>query len=86
MLTNRKQRVVVKGAHSKWLPVYSGVPQGSVIGPLLFLVYINDLLDGIHSNGKLFADDAKLYRRLRGEDDSKALQEDIDKLQEWSHE
>lgn len=83
-LTSRKQRVVVKGAHSEWLPVHSGVPQGSVIGPLLFLVYVNDLLDGIQSSGKLFADDAKLYRRLRNASDSQDLQEDIDQLQEWS--
>ena len=61
-LSNRSQRVVVKGVLSDSLPVFSGVPQGSVLGPVLFLIYINDLLDGIQSSGKLFADDSKLFQ------------------------
>ena len=83
-LTNRTQRVVVNGVLSDILPVLSGVPQGSVLGPLLFLIYINDLLDGISSNGKLFADDSKIFREIVSEEDSQILQEDLYKLQEWS--
>ncbi len=63
-LTNRKQRVVLNGIESNWEDVYSGVPQGSVLGPLLFLIYINDLTDGIHSNMKLFTDDSSLFARV----------------------
>ena len=60
-LTNRQQRVVLNGRNSGWFTVTSGVPQGSVLGPLLFLVYINDLVDGVHSNIKLFADDTSIF-------------------------
>ena len=65
-LTNRQQRVVLHGVCSDWLPVTSSVPQGSILGPLLFLVYCNDALDYIQVNSTLalFADDSKLYRSL----------------------
>ena len=68
-LTNRTQRVVINGVHSDSLPVLSGVPQGSVIGPRLFLIYINDLLDSLTSKGKLFADDSKVFRKIIDERD-----------------
>ena len=64
-LSNRYQRVVLNGTKSDWLPLKSGGPQGSVLGPLLFLVYINDLTDNISSNIKLFADDSSLFTRVR---------------------
>jgi hypothetical protein len=64
-LSDRQQRVVLNGVHSSWLPLNSGVPQGSVLGPLLFLIYINDLTDNISSSIKLFADDASLFLRVR---------------------
>ena len=83
-LLGRTQRVVVKGEMSDVLDVWSGVPQGSVLGPLLFLIYINDLLDEITSKGKLFADDSKLFRKINSWDDCVALQSDLLKLQEWS--
>ena len=83
-LTNRTQRVVINGIPSDPLPVWSGVPQGSVIGPLLFLIYINDLLDNLKSKGKLFADDSKIFRKIVNPDDRVALQEDLNKLREWS--
>ncbi|CAL4257485.1 unnamed protein product, partial [Meganyctiphanes norvegica] len=68
-LSDRSQRVIVKGILSDSLPVWSGVPQGSVLGPILFLIFINDLLEGITSSGKLFADDSKLFRRIKSSDD-----------------
>ena len=64
-LTNRKQRVVINGIESEWETILSGVPQGSVLGPLLFLIYINDLTDNINSNMKLFADDSSLFARVK---------------------
>ena len=63
-LTNRKQRVVLNGIESPWEAIDSGVPQGSVLGPLLFLIYINDLTDNISANIKLFADDASLFIKV----------------------
>ena len=60
-LSNRKQRVVLNGIHSSWEDVNAGVPQGSVLGPLLFLVYINDQPDGLNSVVKFFADDTSLF-------------------------
>ena len=60
-LSNRKQRVVINGSHSEYLSIKSGVPQGSVLGPLLFLIYINDLEKNIKSKIKFFADDTMLF-------------------------
>ena len=60
-LENRFQRVVLNGQTSEWLPVESGVPQGSILGPLFFLIYINDLSIDIISTVKLFADDTSLF-------------------------
>jgi len=76
--------IVLNGALSGFLPVRSGVPQGAVVGPLLFLLYINDITDGI-SEIRLFADDYILYRQIRTHDDCITLQQDIDKLHHWSH-
>ena len=60
-LSNRKQRVVLPGAVSDWASIHAGVPQGSILGPLLFLLYINAIVHGIGSNIRLFADDTSLY-------------------------
>ena len=61
-LNNRKQRVALNGQSSNWVDVKAGVPQGSVMGPLLFLIYINDLSEGLITNAKLFADDTSFFR------------------------
>ena len=60
-LTNRFQRVLLNGQTSEWLPVKAGVPQGSILGPLFFLIYINDFSENIESTVKLFADDISLF-------------------------
>ena len=79
-----KQAVVVDGSRSSWRDVTSGVPQGSVIGPTLFLLYINDIQDNIQSTMKLFADDCAIYREICKEDDHQALQRDLQCLSTWS--
>ncbi|XP_019632664.1 PREDICTED: uncharacterized protein LOC109476223 [Branchiostoma belcheri] len=83
-LTGRKQRVVVNGSRSSWAPVSSGVPQGSVLGPVLFTLYVNDMPEVVDSTLKLFADDTKLYRSVGESQDCQELQNDLDKLQDWA--
>ena len=83
-LTDRRQRVVVDGEVSNWKSVLSGVPQGSVLGPILFLIYINDLDDSITSNVLKFADDTKLFRKVNTDGDKQHLQNDLDRLVKWS--
>ena len=82
-LGSRSQRVVLDGEESESIPVTSGVPQGSVLGPILFPIYINDLPDGIFSKVRLFADDTVLYLTIEGKDDGAALQQDLDRLSVW---
>jgi len=83
-LTQRVQRVIVNGSCSKWLSVKSGVPQGTVLGPLLFLIYINDIAKDLSSSLKLFADDCLLYREISCDEDVAALQRDLNTLSNWS--
>ena len=64
-LTDRKQRVCVEGSLSNWEDVLSGIPQGSVLGSTLFVVFINDMPDEITSLSKMFADDVKVFRQMR---------------------
>ena len=85
-LANRSQQVMVEGHASTPAPVTSGVPQGTVLGPLLFLIYINDLPMKVSSTTRLFADDSLLYHRIRSPEDARILQEDLDKLQDWEKE
>ena len=81
-LTEREQFVVVEGSHSPTLKVLSGVPQGSVLGPLLFVIYINDVANCISGGSKinLFADDIALYRIITSHDDYSVLQSDVNSI------
>ena len=83
-LVGRQQRVIVGGSRSGWTPVPSGVPQGSVLAPLLFTLYVNDLPDSLHCGVKIFADDSKLYRTVRLPVDSLALQDDLNAAANWA--
>ena len=83
-LKNRRQRVVVGKEKSEWEIVKSGIPQGSVLGPLMFVIFINDLPDAVSSTIKIFADDTKIYRKVNNDEDREILQNDINKLQEWA--
>jgi len=83
-LSNRTQQVVINNVTSNPCSVISGVPQGSVLGPLLFLLYINDFPEGVSSTVRLYADDALLYRVIRTREDIQALQQDLNILLQWS--
>jgi hypothetical protein len=81
----RKQRVVIEGQSSEWKSINSGVPQGSVLGPLLFLVYINDITESLESIPLLFADDAALLEIVDSPDESAfTLNNDLEKNSNWS--
>ena len=82
-LHDRKQCVSLNGHTSKWSPVTSGITQGSVLGPVLFVVFINDLPDADNTI-RIFADDTKLYGPVTSDQDRKQIQVDIDKLSDWS--
>jgi hypothetical protein len=83
-LSNRRQKVVVKGEHSSWSNVTSGIPQGSVLGPLLFVLYINDLPDVVDASILLFADDTKIYKEIITIEDQESIQNNINSMQNWS--
>ncbi|CAH8447575.1 unnamed protein product [Schistosoma bovis] len=83
-LVGRQQRVRVNSKLSSWETVLSGVPQGTVLGPVLFLLYVNDLPCLLSSSVLLYADDVKIWRTIRCKSDSLELQNDLKKLSEWS--
>ena len=83
-LCYRQQRVVVNGVKSDWAPVVSGVPQGTVLGPLLFSLHIDDITADIESEIRLFADDCVCYREVKDKEDTLKLQRDIDRLGNWA--
>jgi hypothetical protein len=85
-LSGRKQCVCINGSKSSYLNVTSGVPQGSVLGPVLFLLFINDLPAVINTRCQIFADDTKLYHPIVSLIDFNNVQHDIDKLVQWSDE
>ena len=82
-LCDRQQRVMVNGVKSDWAPVLSGVPQGIVLGPLLFSLYIN-ITEDVDSELRFFADDCVCYREIKDTEDTVKLQEDIDRLGCWA--
>lgn len=82
----RKQRVKLNGKFSDWSLVLSGIPQGSILGPLLFIIFINDLPEFCENSTDiyLFADDAKISKLIRSQSDQQLLQQSVDKIQQWS--
>ncbi len=81
---NRKQRVVINGSASDWAPGTSGVPQGSGLGPVLFVIYINDIDLGLNNFIAKFADDTKIGNSVISNCDRQSLQEDLRKISAWS--
>ena len=85
-LSNRKQLVVLNGKFSSWTNVEAGVPQGSILGPLFFLIYINDLSDNLKTNPKLFADDTSLFSIVHDLNVSaNDLNHDLKKINDWAY-
>ena len=84
-LSDRKQRVVHANSTSNWSSINAGVPQGSILGPLLFLIYINDIISNINANIRLFADDTSLYIIVdTPENAAEILNNDLDTIHNWS--
>ena len=85
-LEGRKQLVVIEGEQSDTMPVLSGIPQGSILGPLIFVLFINDLNDAIseNTNISLYADDTKIWREIISYEDHLILQNDINSMYKWS--
>lgn len=83
-LIGRKQRVVINGQQSKWVEVKSGVPQGTVLAPIFFIIFVNSLDSNLTSKVWKFADDLKIAREIRSNEDSEGLQSDLNKLSEWT--
>lgn len=84
-LSHRRQRVQCDGAASHWIKVTSGVPQGSILGPLLFILYINDIGSGLSSHISLFADDCTIFKEISSRQDCDAPQADLNCLFSWTH-
>ena len=83
-LKGREIRTVVKDEKSEWREVKNGVPQGSALAPIMFLIYVNDMTEGVSSYICLFADDVKLLRKIGNHKDCEELQNDINKIYDWS--
>ena len=84
-LTTHQQRVVINDQHFEWHDVSSGVPQGSILGPLLFIFYINDISSVTKSKLKIFADDVTLFTSVKCKEDCLSLQADLDAISRWCH-
>ena len=84
-LSDRKMRIMVRGEYSEWVDVISGVPQGSVLGPIRFLIYVNDIPETVNCSIKMFADDTELFRTVKTIDDCNILQNDLNTLSQWTN-
>ena len=85
-LNDRYQRVVINGQHSDGAPIIAGVPEGPILGPLLFLIYINDLPDNLNAQVKLFADDTSLFSTVHDPTlSAKISNDDLSRISEWAH-
>ena len=83
-LSHRSQRVILDGKHSDWIPVQSGVPEGSILGPILFSCYVADLPSQIQTSSLSYADDVKIFHRIQCPADVHSLQADLNRLSDWS--
>lgn len=83
-LSGRQMRTMIRGKVSAWKDVTSGVPQGAVLAPIMFLIYINDMPKDINAYMNMFADDAKIMKHIVGENSCRELQSDLDKINQWS--
>ena len=83
-LADRKQRVIINGSSSEWISITSGIPQGSVLGPILFLVFINDLPDAMSVCIRLLADDSKIFSRIKTQENRAAVQVDVTRVEFWA--
>ena len=83
-LSQRSQRVILDGKQSDWVPVLSGVPEGSILGPILFTCYVADLPNHIKTSCLSYADDVKIFHRINSPADTLSLQADLDRLSLWS--
>ena len=82
-LDNREQRVTIDGFSSDWVKISAGVPQGSILGPLLFLIYINDITEIVSSDIRLFADDTFIFR-IANQQSTQYLNSDLEKITSWA--
>jgi len=82
-ISNHEQYVELNGKCSKWYDVISGIPQGTVLGPILFVIFTNDLPSNISSEAYMFTDDTKVFQVIRDQNDIDILQRDMDRLSEW---
>jgi endonuclease/exonuclease/phosphatase family metal-dependent hydrolase len=83
-LSRRKQRVAVNGTYSSWEEVKSGIPQGSVLGPVMFILFINDLPEMLTSKTLMYADDTKIYNKVNSQEEHSLLQEDLKRVLKWA--
>ena len=83
-LSNRRQKVVINGESSSWRDVLSGIPQGSVLGPVLFTCYVNDMPETVQSMTRMFADDTKVFAQCNTQEQCQQLQTDLNTLQDWA--
>ena len=85
-LSYRRMRIMVRAEYSEWVDVISGVPQGSVLGPILFLIYVNNIPEMVNCRIQMFADDTKLFRAVKYIGDCNILHNELNTLSQWTNE